>query len=382
MDFLPSKSSSPSLTIAEAIDEMISPNRLQKAKAYFDDIAQKVPSIIRFKTTPITSSSRPDQIMVADYVIWLLAVIDSIVSGLSFQNCSDLSSDPIIRFALNDAEQAIKDTPNVFRAYAFMHDLAKPNRLLLIAKPGTAGEKEGFVRSNHRASEYTTSSELVRFDKLRRAGLADDIEATFGDADKAIIGPQYASDRAAIVQACGLSVAYTKFVTELCWSHKDLEEFFVTPNNSSAFSIFSARAGKAGINVDSFLDSLLAISLLESVSDFGLSPSHGGVGGGFVRLISAEHSSSPDRHAARLARHRHQRKLRVKQILAEHGLSPEIIFPLLGTPLGPVRGTVMHAIYACIRGESSADSFGIHATTIEERALKAKAALDAKNLVI
>ncbi len=375
MDFLPSKSSSPPpITIAEAIDEMLSHDRLQKSRAYFDDIAQKVPSIIRFKTTPVTSSSRPDQIMVADHVIFLLAVIDAIANGSSFQNCSDLSSDPIIRFALNDAEQAIKDAPNVFRAYAFMHDLAKPDRLLLVAKPGTAGESEGFVRSNHRAREFTTSSELIRFDKLRRAGLATDIEATFDDADKAIIGPQYASDRAAIVQACGLSVAYTKFVTELCWSHKDLEEFFITPDNSSAFSIFSARAGKAGINVDSFLDSLLSISLLESLSD--------SVFGSFHRLISAEHSSSPNRHAAREARYRHQRKLRVKQILAEHGLSPEIIFPILGTPLGPARGTIMHAIYAVIRGESSADNFGVHASLIAEKAESTRQALDAEGLII
>lgn len=368
-------------TVAETLNSMLTSDRVGAARTEIDTITSSIPEIAKYKATPQTPPRHTEGPMVIDHTVRIFALIDAIASGASIRGCTDLISDNVIDFALNDAEAAVRESPAVFKAYALMHDIAKPDRLLLIAAPGTAGEKEGFVRSNHRASEFTTSSELMRFDKLRRAGLADGIEATFGDADKAVIAPQYEAARATIVKACGLEVAYTKFIAELCWSHRDLEEFFITPSNESAFLTFPARAGKAGINVERFLDALLAISLIDL--DLGrsrLAPSaslpvlH--------RLTTAEHHAMPERHAAREARHAHQKKLRVKAILAEHQLDPNQVFPMLGTPLGPQRGTVMHAIYGVIRGESDSSSFGAHAGAIEERCLKARAALEQAGLSV
>ena len=379
MDFSHKKTEVSYRTVAETVASMLTPDRIDAARTEIDTIAVSIPEIARYKTTPQTPPSHAEGPMVIDHVVRIFALVDAIVSGTSIRGCTDLPNDNVIDFALNDAEAAIRESPAVFKAYALMHDIAKPDRLLLIAAPGTAGEKEGFVASSRRASEFTTPSELMRFDKLRRAGLADNIEATFGDADKAIIAPQYESVRAAIVKACGLEVAYTKFIAELCWSHRDLEDFFATPGNETAFLTFPARAGKAGINVERFLDALLAVALIDL--DIGRIGPIGPISV-FHKLTTAEHHSMPERHTAREARHVHQKKLRVKEILAEHQLDPNQVFPMLGTPLGPERGTVMHAIYAVIRGESDSSSFGVHAGAIEERCLKARAALEQVGLSV
>lgn len=381
MDFSHSKNKVTPQTIAAALAAMLTPDRMAAARAEFDAIATSIPELAKYRTTPQTPPTHAEGPMIVDHTIRLFAVIDAIAGGASIRGCADLVNDEVIDFALSDAEAIIRESPAIFKAYALMHDVAKPDRLLLIAAPGTAGEREGFVRSSKRASEFTTLSELVRFDKLRRAGLADGIEATFGDADKAVIAPQYESVRAAVVKACGLEVAYTKFIAELCWSHRDLEEFFVTPGNDSAFLTFPARAGKAGINVERFLDALLAVALLDHDLGRLLRPTAYALQT-FHHVVSAEHHAMPERHAAREARHAHQKKLRVKAILAEHQLDPDQLFPMLGTPLGPERGIVMHAVYAVIRGESSADSFGVHAGVIEERCLKARAALDHAGLSV
>lgn len=379
MDFSHKKTEGLHRTVAEALDSMLTPDRVDVARAEIDTVAASIPEIARYQITPQTPPSHAEGPMVIDHTVQIFALIDAIASGASIRGCTDLPNDNVIDFALNDAEAAIRESPAVFKAYALMHDIAKPDRLLLIAEPATAGEKEGFVQSSRRASEFTTASELVRFDKLRRAGLADGIEATFGDADKAIIAPQYESVRASIVKACGLEVAYTKFIAELCWSHRDLEEFFITPGNESAFLTFPARAGKAGINVERFSDALLAVALIDL--DLGRVGPIGPISV-FHKLVTAEHHAMPERHAAREARHAHNKKLRVKEILAEHQLDPNQVFPMLGTPLGPERGTVMHAIYAVIRGESSADSFGVHAGVIEERAMKTRVALEQAGLSV
>jgi hypothetical protein len=188
----------------------------------------------------------------------MFAIIDAIEHGTSFLWCEDIGADPVVRLALIDAEYAIRSSPDVFRAFTLMHNIAKPDRLLLVAEPGTAGEKVGFVRSVKRSEPYSTSPELTRFDKFRRAGLADGIVATFDDADRAVIAPQYAEDREVIVKHCGLANAFVKFIAELCWSHEDVARFFEVPGNETAFAAFCAcrKAGLTWRNISTLFSRL------------------------------------------------------------------------------------------------------------------------------
>lgn len=393
MDFLAKPEHRSTRSVQTLIDAMLSEPRLQAARDRFVAIAQAVPSIPALSTTPQTAPRHCEGPFVVDHIVRVFAAIDAIVAGESMRDCEDIATDPVLSLALLDAEDAIRDYPDAFRAFAVMHNIAKPDRLLLAANPGSVGEKEGFVRSNRRADEYSTSSELHRYDKMRRAHNGDaaswfgasGIIATYDDADRAVIAPQYAETRTAIIRYFGLEHAYEKFIGELCWSHDDIEEFFITPGNESEFSVFAARAGKAGLNVEKFLDALLAIALIDhgtgrltlSVNDH-VQPDLGI----FHRFVSAEHAAMPEQFAAREARQAHARKLRIKSILGDSGLAPETIFALLKTPIGPERGVVMEHVYEAIRGESKGEVFDDHADHIRECAARAQKLLAAEGLSV
>ncbi len=389
MDFLAKPEHRSTRSVQTLIDAILTESRLRDARDRFGAIAQGIPSLSALPTTPQTAPRHCEGPFVSDHIVRTFAAIDAIASGESMRDCEDIATDPILSLALLDAEEAIRDFPDVFRAFAVMHNIAKPDRLLLIAEPGSAGEKEGFVQSNRRADEYTTSSELHRYDKMRRAHGADNaswfaqsgIIATYDDADRAVIAPQYAEVRAAIIHHLGLEHAYEKFIAELCWSHDDVEEFFVTPGNESEFGVFAARAGKAGLNVEKFLDALLAIALLDhDIGRIGLiRPIPLPV---FRAFAFAEHAAMPERFATREARQAHARKLRIKAILGDSGLAPEAIFTLLNTPIGPERGTVMEHVYQVIRGESKGEVFGAHADHIRDCALRAQKLLAAEGLSV
>jgi hypothetical protein len=365
----------------EIIEDMFSVGRMDAARAAVDAACLAIPAVARLKTTPQTPPEHAEEHFVTDHIVRIFAGIDAVEHGTSFAQCEDIGTDPVVRLALIDAERAIRVAPNVFRAFALMHNIAKPDRLLLVAEPGTAGEKEGFVRSAKRSAPYSTKTELVRFDKLRRAGLANGIIATFDDVDRAVIAPQYAEAREAIVKHCGLENAFVKFVAELCWSHEDVKRFFDEPGNASAFATFPARAGKAGINVEKYLDALLAIALIDH--DLGrIAPPSSLPLKTLHELALAEYAVMSERHAAREARLRHNQKLRVKAILSESGLDPEELFKQLGIGLGPERGEVMHRVYAVIRGEADASSFGEHAASIGARSRRAAELLAKERLSV
>lgn len=365
----------------DVIEDIFSAGRIEAARVAVDLACSAIPAVARLKTTPQTPPEHGEGHFVADHLVRMFAVIDAIEHGASFSQCEDIGADPVVRLALVDAEYAIRSAPNVFCAFTLMHNIAKPDRLLLVAEPGTAGEKEGFVRSAKRSEPYSTAPEIARFDKLRRASLADGIVATFDDADRAVIAPQYAEAREAIVKHCGLENAFVKFVAELCWSHEDVATYFAEIGNESAFATFPARAGKAGLNVEKYLDALLAIALL--CHDIGrIGPIRPIVLKTLHELALAEYAVMPERHAAREARLRHTQKLRVKAILAEAGLDPDELFKELGIGHGPERGEAMHRVYAVIRSETDAGSFGVHAASIESRSRRAAELLAKEGLSV
>ncbi len=182
---------------------------------------------------------------------------------------------------------------------------------------------------------------------------------------KEVIAPQHAEARQHILHRLGLEYAYEKFLIELCWSADDIQDFFQTPGNESEYAVFAARAGKAGLNIEKFLNALLAIAYIDDTNK------HPRTLEKFHRFVIAEYTVMPERFAARQAQQQHARKLRIKAILGECGLAPEPLFTRLGTGFGPARGVVMEGVYEILRGESQGDTFGIHAEYIRDCAKKA-----------
>lgn len=193
---------------------------------------------------------------------------------------------------------------------------------------------------------------------------------------KDVIAPQYSDHRNEILRRFGLENAYEKFLIELCWSYPDTTDFFSTPGNEAEFATFPARAGKVGLNVGLFLDALLAIACIDDQKK------HPGTLEVFHRFVAAEYVCLPERFAARQAQQAHARKLRVKTILRECGLAPEMLFERLNIGLGPERGGVMEGVYEMIRGESAGTQFGIHTEYLQECARNAADQLSKEGLSV
>lgn len=381
MDFLSPKSLAPTQEFAAVLETMVSGQYLRDAQHYFDDAVCAVPMLAKLRTTPQTPPRHTEGPFVADHVVRMLAIIVAFEQGVSLMHSDAVGTDRAHILALHHAEQIIRESPDMFRAFALMHAIAAPDVLLLVAAEGSAGEAEGFVPASRRQNPTNTGPEIVRFDKLHRAGKAGGIVATFAELDRAVIAPRYAEAREAIVRFCKLENAYVKFVMEVCWSHCDVESFFVTPGNESAFLGFAARAGRAGIHVERFLDTLLGVALLDH--DLGrVDESAAAPLAVLHRFVTAEHAAMPERHAIREARQAHAKKVRVKAILAECGLDPETLFAQLGTPLGPERGAVMHAVYAMIRGEGGSGMLGSDADRIQHAAQRAAEMLAQEGLFV
>lgn len=79
--------------------------------------------------------------------------------------------------------------------------------------------------------------------------------------------------------------------------------------------------------------------------------------------------AAPAVHAEVLAKAARAAKQAQEDHLAAHGLAPEAIFALLGTPLGPVRGQVIAAIRQLLQNpEDPSIDLGPHTATLRNRA--------------
>jgi hypothetical protein len=79
--------------------------------------------------------------------------------------------------------------------------------------------------------------------------------------------------------------------------------------------------------------------------------------------------AAPAVHAEVLAKAERAHKASHEAYLATHGLAPEAIFTLLGTPVGPIRGHVMANIRQLLQNpEDPTIDFGPHTATLRERA--------------
>ncbi|MFI3157150.1 MAG: hypothetical protein QX199_13435, partial [Methylococcaceae bacterium] len=226
MDFL---SPAPSVVIrplSVLLDEMVTNERLDTARLQFDHVIEATPILSALKMTPQTAPRHGEGPMVSDHILRMFAAIDAVVDGATMRDVEDVFGDSVLTFALVDAEDAIRTAPDVFKAYAVMHNVPKPDRVMLSSVVGSVGEREGFVQNDRRVSLYVSASELVRYDKLRRAYEAEGqvgqngqslrlgnglgVFVTYDDADRAIVAPQYENVRREIVKYFGLENAYEK----------------------------------------------------------------------------------------------------------------------------------------------------------------------------
>lgn len=286
-------------------------------------------------------------------------------------------------------------------AFAVLHDAAKGVTLAFDTKEGSKGASEGFMVRMKEGMKPATEAERVRYDKLYRAYVASHeglttvqtmigfyetygIAAHYPGHEHEAATPAYTADRAAILQAYDVPAANVKLLTELIRYHIDVLGSFVGKADKQKYEIMMARAGKAGLNADVFLDLMLAVAYLDAVAG-GVACVDGKPVAQtqlVINILRAEREACPKRHEERVRLADGEKKKMYKAALDKAGISGEEVFKLLHTPFGPERGVLMEQVWLAIKDKSHRLDVGEHSAELAKRIELAREILASYNATV
>ncbi len=349
-------------------------------------IAHDVPAVARLRMTaqgPVHHAEGPH---VEAHVERMLSVLYAVSEGTSMLlDVEEFAREKEFALEFKSIEETLRVHKDFFVAYSLAHDLGKDEALSFESIGGKAGEKE-------RYTENATEPERVRYDKMYRAfatkfpsATIEETTAKFFDETGIIthfkgharIGSsaEFAKIRESILFECNVPIVHAKLLTELIRLHMDVIETFEKSADAPAFSAFGAIVVRAGLNKEMFLDVAAAALFLDAVVG-SLHYENGKFSHDYKSLLNffkAEREVESGRHLLREEIEHRKAKTLVKELLVQGGCDPESIFELLKTPIGPVRGTVMHTVYDLIRDPESRVDFGASTDELRQRARKTQA---------
>lgn len=360
--------------------------RRNKAVQTIDEIACAVPSLVAWRTTPQSAPWHCEGPTVADHVARMLVTLFAITEGEGLAHVEEFVREKDLGLDVQAMVHVLRTNERFLTAFAIIHDCAKPETAFFDAEPDTRGAAEGFIQHGLRGERTMTEAERIRYDKLFRAYAASHpnlpVHAvmggfydTYGIAvhydrhDAVAASPAYADVRSEIAQAMALPLSEQKMLAELVRYHIDSIHAFNDRADAKAYEILAARAGRAGLNVEVFLDLALAVLFLDAVAgsvhyERGTYRAQTQL---VVHMLRAEREAMPKRHADREFARDQAAKNEYKAMLANAGLDGESVFALLGTPIGPVRGDVMRRVQAAIDEPSAPLDFGAHTDELRRR---------------
>lgn len=345
-----------------------------------------VPSLAVWRVTPQSAPWHCEGPTVADHIARILVTLSAIVDGEGLECIEEFVREKDLRLDVQAMVDTLRTHEQLMTAFVFAHDSAKPETAFFDAKPESRGAAEGFIQHGLRGERQMTEAERMRYDKLFRAYVAAhptlSIPAAMGgfydmygitvhyDRHDAIAAsPAYAEVRHAVAQAMTLPLSEHKMLAELVRYHIDTIHAFHASADAKAYEILAARAGKAGLNVDLFLDLALAVLFLDAVAG-SVHYENGAYHAQtqlVVHMLRAEREAVPRRHADRELARAQAAKHAYKAVLADGGLDGESVFALLGTPVGPVRGEVMRRVQSVIDDPDAPLDFGVHTDELRRR---------------
>ncbi len=317
------------------------------ARSVVAELSAKLPEVKKLVETPQTPPHHAEGPTVGSHLVRMLAIIQSTTSRpLLASGTGPLTIEEFAREKTLSAEwlslfSAISANKKFLSAYAMAHDLGKAECVTATPSDPPGRGKDHVHYPGH---------------------------------DRVGASPQFAYAREAILKYFELPSSSAKLLTELIRLHMDIINTFTASPNVAEFKAFAALAGRAGLNKDLFLDLAPACLFLDAVAGSlhsdGSTKSHN-----LTPLINwylAEREAMPERHEAREAGEKKASKMAVKKAYADAGLSPEEIFALLGTPIGPVRGEIMKKIDELVKNPATVVDFGEQTEEIRRRAVNVK----------
>lgn len=334
----------------------------------------------QYFTTPQGAPWHVEGPVVSDHIERILFALFACQERSLFE-VEEFAREKDIALEVAALQETLRTHRAFLKAFALVHDSAKPELFSFDAAHHTKGAAEGFAGKRH-----PTPPELVRYDKLFRAFLVQHprlkgfeimrgffaeygIEVHYDLHGPRAAGSEYGPLREAVMQLVGLPLSYAKILAETIRYHIDV----LHDVDAAKYRLIAARAGKAGLNVDLMLDLTLAHVFLDAVA--GSVTSEGAMTDLVIRHIWAEREAFPERHAAReMAKHR-EAKQELRNLLASVGLEGEQVFALLGTPIGPERGEVMRRVQDALHDPTLRLDFGAETAEMHRRIEAARARL-------
>lgn len=357
----------------------------KEARNTYEKIAREVPAVSRMSMVPQGAPHHVEGANVSSHITHMLSALHAFTSR-PFAEIEEFAREKDLALEWESLEKTLKNERVFLTAYAITHDLGKDTCLSFSSTPGSKGGGEGFGKT-----ERATAPERARYDKLLRAFFAESKEGDqevmlakfhekmsitvhyFGHDREGASGA-FAEAREAVGRAVGLPPSYLKMLTELIRLHMDVITGFCTSHDKKLYESFLGIGMRAGLNKDLFLELLPACLLLDAV----LGSKQGDVHGSrhelkpIINWYKSEREADPARHEERKLKKEREKKEGVKRLLAEAGLAPEVVFTLLKTPFGPVRGDVMRLVYDLIHDPDGDASFGEKTEEIRTRARRAQ----------
>jgi hypothetical protein len=312
----------------------------EKARKVVAELAGKLPEIQKLVDCPQTPPHHAEGPTVESHLVRMLALILSVGEGFrrGLVDIEEFAREKTFSAEWASLFSTISTNDKFLSAYALAHDLGKPE----------------CVTRTPSDSPMNGGEERIHYPGHDRAGASS----------------TYAYAREAILKYFDLQSSNAKLMTELIRLHMDIITTFTAAPNAVELKAFAALAGRAGLNKDLFLDLAPACLFLDAVAGSlhsdGSSKSHDLTP--LLNWYRAEREVMPERHEAREAGEKKASKMAVKKAYADAHLSPEEIFELLGTPIGPIRGEIMKKIDDLVRNPDAKVDFGEQTEEIRRRA--------------
>jgi hypothetical protein len=374
------------------IEDALCSAHKKEAKRVLDEVSILVPALAKLRMTPQTPPFHTEGVRVEAHLLRMLTVLFAVNERKDLLFIEEFAREKAYALEIQNLLETLVSHKDFFVAYILAHDLAKVPCLTFDAKEGSKGAEEGFILHGERLTETASESERQRYDKLARAyaashdGLSDEelaaefydysgVHAHYKGHDRVGAGAEFAAAREDILRALHLPLSNAKMLAELIRLHMDVTCSFERKADPLSFEAFTAIALKAGLNKELFWDLAIGAHFLDAVvgslqyRDGVMSqPVHS-----FFNFLKAERESAPQRHESRAAEEQRGKKAQVKALLDEGGLSPDAVFTLLRTPIGPVRGEIMKQVYSLVHEPSLTVHFGEQTEEIRQRARKTQA---------
>ncbi len=355
----------------------------EQAREMMQKAAEAVPELKVWATTAQSAPWHCEGPYLADHVERILV---GVMNEGSLCEIEEFAREKDLVLEIASLQNTLHKYRDFLLAFAVLHDAAKPVTLMFDAPEGFKGANEGFMVRHKEGMKLATEAEKVRYNKLYRAYVASHeeqsvvqnmigfyqaygIAAHYPGHESVGVMPAYTAERQAILQAFEVPPANAKLLTELIRYHIDVLGSFVGKVDKQKYEIMMARAGKAGLNVDVFLDLMLAVAYLDAVAG-GVACIDGKAAAQtqlVINILRAEREACPKRHEERVRLAESTKKKMYKEALDKAGISGEAVFKLLHTPFGPERGVLMEQVWLAIRDKSYHLDVGEHSPELAKR---------------